>query len=59
MRTNFSLLLYLKKPKNYVDGPGPIYLRITVNGKRSELTAACSVDPVQWNAKAGWTFRSH
>jgi integrase len=53
MRTNFSLLFYLKKPKNYVTGPAPIYLRITVDGKRSELTAARSVDPVQWNAKAG------
>ncbi|WP_342648562.1 site-specific integrase [Mucilaginibacter sp. CSA2-8R] len=53
MRTNFSLLFYLKKPKNYVTGPVPVYLRITVEGKRSELTAARSVEPTQWNAKAG------
>jgi hypothetical protein len=38
MKTNFSLLFYLKKPKNYQSGLVPIYLRITVNGKRSETT---------------------
>ncbi|WP_325386321.1 hypothetical protein, partial [Mucilaginibacter sp.] len=38
MKTNFSLLFYLKKPKNYQAGLVPIYLRITVNGKRSETT---------------------
>lgn len=53
MRTNFSALFYLKKPKNYVNGPVPIYLRITVAGKRAELTAARSVDPAQWNCNAG------
>ncbi|WP_090649491.1 Arm DNA-binding domain-containing protein [Mucilaginibacter sp. OK283] len=53
MKTNFSLLFYLKKPKNYTDGPVPIYLRITVAGKRSETTTARSCDPLQWNSKAG------
>jgi hypothetical protein len=46
MKTNFSLLFYLKKPKNYTDGPVPIYLRITVAGKRSETTTARSCDPL-------------
>lgn len=53
MKTNFSLLFYLKKPKNYVNGPVPIYLRITVHGKRAETTAARSVEPENWNSKAG------
>jgi hypothetical protein len=53
MKTNFSLLFYLKKPKNYTDGPVPIYLRITVAGKRAETTTARSCDPLQWNSKAG------
>nr|WP_294945056.1 site-specific integrase [uncultured Mucilaginibacter sp.] len=53
MKTNFSLLFYLKKPKNYVDGPVPIYIRITVNGKRSETTAGRNIEPAQWNSKAG------
>jgi site-specific recombinase XerD len=53
MKTNFSLLFYMKKPKNYVKGAAPIYLRITVQGKRSEITAGCSCEPSQWNAHAG------
>jgi len=53
MKTNFSLLFYLKKPKKYVNGPVPIYLRITVHGKRAETTAARSVEPENWNSKAG------
>jgi hypothetical protein len=53
MKTNFSLLFYLKKPKNYTDGTVPIYLRITVNGKRAETTTARSCDPLQWSSKTG------
>lgn len=35
MKTNFSLLFYLKKQKNYVSGNVPIYMRITVEGNRA------------------------
>jgi len=45
MKTNFSLLFYMKKSKNYVKGTASIYLRITVQGKRSETTAGCSCEP--------------
>ena len=53
MKTNFSLLFYLKKPKNYVKGVVPIYLRITVDGKRAELSTSRECEPELWNAKAG------
>ncbi len=53
MKTNFSLLFYLKKPKNYNEGPVPVYLRITVNGKRAETTTSRTCEPTQWNSKAG------
>lgn len=53
MKTNFSLLFYLKKPKNYQTGLVPIYLRITVNGKRSETTSGRECDPSNWNGVAG------
>lgn len=36
MKTNYSLLFYLKKQKNYEKGPAPIYMRITIEGKRVE-----------------------
>ena len=53
MKTNFSLLFYMKKPKNYQKGPAPIYMRITVNGKRSEATTGRNCEPSRWNASAG------
>jgi len=36
---SFCLLLYLKKPKNYLKGPILIYLRITIDGVPKELSA--------------------
>ncbi len=46
MKTNFSLLFYLKKQKNYKTGPAPIYMRITVNGKRSENSTGRECEPI-------------
>lgn len=53
MKTNFSLLFYMKKQKNYVKGPAPIYMRITVNGQRAEITTGRDCDPAKWNPQAG------
>lgn len=53
MKTNFSLLFYMKKQKNYQSGVAPIYMRITVNGKRSEATTGRECEPSRWNANAG------
>jgi integrase len=53
MKTTFSLLFYLKKPKNYQNGPMPVYLRITVDGRRSETTAGRECEPGQWSSTAG------
>ncbi|AKD02349.1 recombinase [Pontibacter korlensis] len=53
MSINFSLLFYLKKPKNYTSGPVPIYIRITVTGKRAELTTGRECQPGRWNVAAG------
>jgi site-specific recombinase XerD len=53
MKTTFSLLFYLKRPKNYEDGPMPIYLRITVNGKRAETTSGRECLPANWNSSTG------
>jgi site-specific recombinase XerD len=53
MKTNFSLLFYLKKQKVYVSGPMPVYMRITVNGKRSEVSAGRNCEPSGWNNQAG------
>jgi hypothetical protein len=53
MKTNFSLLFYLKKPKNYQNGDVPIYLRITVNGERAETTTNRQCKPDRWNSISG------
>jgi site-specific recombinase XerD len=48
---SFSLLFYLKKPKKYVSGKISIYLRITVNGIRKEITTKRECDPNRWNTQ--------
>lgn len=53
MKTNLSLLFYLKKPKNYDSGEAPIYLRVTVNNKRTEIATGRQCDPKLWNTHAG------
>lgn len=50
---NFSLLFYLKRRSNYVIGNLPIYIRITINGKRVEITAQRECEPEKWNIAAG------
>ena len=47
---SFGLLFYLKKPTNYQKGTIPIYLRITVNGSRIELSTKRIIDPGRWNS---------
>ncbi|MFZ3273308.1 MAG: Arm DNA-binding domain-containing protein [Lutibacter sp.] len=37
MNKTFGLLFYLKKSKVDSQGKAPIYLRITVDGERSEI----------------------
>jgi len=51
MKTNFSLLFYLKKPKNYVKGAVTIYLMITVDGKPAELSTSRECEPELWIPK--------
>jgi site-specific recombinase XerD len=53
MKTTFSLLFYLKRPKNYKSGPVPVYLRITVQGKRAETASGRECDPSLWNNNSG------
>jgi len=49
----FSFLFYLKKPKNYSEGPIPVYLRITVAGKRAEISTGREVELGKWNSESG------
>jgi hypothetical protein len=50
---SFSLLFYLKKPKNYVNGAMPIYMRITVDGIPKEISLGRKCDVERWNINTG------
>ncbi|MCF0072204.1 site-specific integrase [Dyadobacter sp. CY261] len=54
MLTNrFSMLFYLKKRSNYVSGPLPIYIRVSIGSERFELATKRECEPEKWNAAAG------
>ncbi|WP_207801948.1 site-specific integrase [Pontibacter arcticus] len=48
-----SIIFYLKKPRNYASGPVPIYLRVTVAGRRAEISTARECEPRRWISSAG------
>jgi site-specific recombinase XerD len=52
---SFGLLFYLKKPKGSTSGPRPIYMRITVDGKVTELSIQRVCSPAFWSIK---TYRA-
>lgn len=45
MGNTFKLLFFLRKPKKYESGPQPIYMRITEDGQRAEMTVQRECDP--------------
>lgn len=49
----FSLLFYIRKPKNYVKGNQPIYMRITIDSSRLELSTQRECEPERWNSQSG------
>lgn len=53
MKAKVSILFYAKRAKTNVNGLVPIYSRITVNGKRIELTTGRFVELAKWSANAG------
>lgn len=53
MRGNYNLLFYLRKQKSYKAGPIAIYMRITVSGKRAEMSTGRTIDPERWNGRSG------
>lgn len=53
MNDRFSLLFFPKGNSLSKDGKVSIYLRITVNGKRSELSIKRKINPNKWNSIAG------
>ncbi|MBB6271183.1 integrase [Pedobacter cryoconitis] len=52
MNKNFGLLFYLKKSKINSSGLVPVYLRITIDGMRTDISSKRFVDANKWNNKA-------
>jgi len=53
MKTKVSILFYAKRAKASVNGSVPIYTRITINGKRIELSTNRFVEISKWSTEAG------
>ncbi len=53
MNPSFSMLFYLKGKHLEKSVKVPIYLRLTVNGKRSELSISRKIEPIKWHARLG------
>jgi hypothetical protein len=49
----FSLLSFVREHRKNRQGQLPVFLRITVDGKRSELSTKTYVYPGKWNAGKG------
>ncbi|QIA09643.1 Arm DNA-binding domain-containing protein [Draconibacterium halophilum] len=47
--TDLNVLFYLKKTKTNKAGEAPIYLRITVNGQRAEMSTGRSTITKSWD----------
>ena len=50
MNQTFSILFFIVKSKAKPDGSVPIYLRITIDGRRSEIASKRYVSPDKWNS---------
>ncbi|WP_292008630.1 site-specific integrase [Chryseobacterium sp.] len=52
MNKTFNLLFYIKKVKINAQGEAPIYMRITIDGKISEISTKRTILPSKWNSSA-------
>jgi hypothetical protein len=51
MNSSFRSFFFLKKQKGYKAGPLQVYLRVTVDGKRSEMSIQRNWESKRWNQK--------
>ena len=49
----FGVLFYLKTQKTTIQGSAPICARVTVNGKRTEISVKRSVNATEWDERKG------
>ncbi len=52
-RRTFKILFLVKQCRAARDGQAPVFLRVTVDGVRAEVTLTLKVDVERWNSTAG------
>ncbi|MCM2302990.1 MAG: Arm DNA-binding domain-containing protein, partial [Flavobacteriaceae bacterium] len=53
MKARITVLFYIKRTKTNKLGQCPIFVRITVDGKRTENSTGMFIDAKNWSSKAG------
>ena len=53
-RQTLAILFYLRHDKANTLSQVPVYMRITVNGRRSEMAIQRTVNPEKWNNEGGF-----
>lgn len=53
IRHSFAISSLLRQNRSNKEGLAPVYLRITCNRKRSEISVRVLVDPAKWNSAKG------
>lgn len=52
-QNTFGIIFFIKKESKNKEGKVPLYARITVNGKRSNISLKQNIAEVNWNEKRG------
>ena len=52
MKNKIITHIYVKEARKDINGEAPIYLRITINGERSEITTGRVINPNNWDKSA-------
>ena len=53
MQSKMSILFYAKRAKATTEGLVPIYLRVTIDGQRIEISTKRYVDGTKWSTESG------
>jgi site-specific recombinase XerD len=53
MHQSFSVIFWIKRGKVDKTGKAPIYARITINGKRAEVSTGQKIESERWNVNTG------
>ena len=51
MNKTFNLLFFVKKSKVRPNGTAPIYMRITIEGKKADISSKRYIEPQKWDNK--------